>query len=121
MHVAHVAQEEEEEQEEEDEDDEHIWRPVRDAADARSAAEEADSDVEVADALSDVSEPEPSSWLSRVWRALRGVKPDPTGVLQVLSSAASVGDAALHRSFVAPPSCGFQLRKTILESDTESS
>ena len=58
----------------EDEDDEHVWQPVKDEAGGHS-----DSDAEVANALSDDAEPGPSSWFGRVWRALRGVKPDPTG------------------------------------------
>ena len=69
----------EDEHDQEDEDDEQVWQPNGDEAGAHSDLE-ADSDTEVANALTDVNGPEPTSWFGRVWRALRGVKPDPTGV-----------------------------------------
>ncbi len=78
MHTIPVSVQADED-DQEDDDDEQVWQPNSDEAGVHSDLE-ADSDAEVATALTDTSPPKPTTWFSRVWRALRGVKPDPTGV-----------------------------------------
>jgi len=79
VHTIPVLVLQEDEHDEDDDEDEQVWQPTGDDAGAHSDME-ADSQTEAASALTGDSEPEPTSWFSRVWRALRGVKPDPTGV-----------------------------------------
>lgn len=57
------------------------WNPIKEHADVHSALA-ADSEDSAENLLTDSSETQSSSWLSRVWQALLGKKPDPTGVPQ---------------------------------------